>query len=152
MHFWQFSRQQCHSGYPWWSQIEYRCGMNVPDGLKYSADHEWVQVTGDRARVGITYYAQDALGDVVYAQLPSLGEVVVVGESFGEVESTKSVSDIYAPVSGVVLAVNEALDDDPSLLNTDPYGLGWLCEIQISNADDLEGLLLPEAYRALIEN
>ena len=126
--------------------------MNVPDGLKYSADHEWVQVEGDRARVGITYYAQDALGDVVYAQLPSLGETLIVGESFGEVESTKSVSDIYAPVSGVVLAVNEALDDDPSLLNTDPYGQGWLCDIQMSNAAELENLLQPEAYRALIEN
>lgn len=115
--------------------------MNAPDGLLYSKDHEWVLVTGSTARIGITDFAQDALGDVVYVQLPSTGITVSAGESFSEVESTKSVSDIYAPVSGTVAAVNGAIESDPSLLNTDPYGAGWICEIAISNSDEV-GLLM----------
>jgi glycine cleavage system H protein len=126
--------------------------MNVPDGLKYSTDHEWIQVIGQRVRVGITDYAQDALGDVVYAQLPALGDTVAVGDSFGEVESTKSVSDIYAPVAGVVVAINDLLDADPALLNGDPYGQGWLCEIEYTAVEDLGKLLTPEAYRSLTES
>jgi glycine cleavage system H protein len=126
--------------------------MNVPDGLKYSTDHEWIQVIGQRVRVGITDYAQDALGDVVYAQLPALGDTVAVGDSFGEVESTKSVSDIYAPVAGVVVAINDLLDADPALMNGDPYGQGWLCEIEYTAVEDLGKLLTPEAYRSLTES
>lgn len=123
--------------------------MEVPEQLRYSTDHEWVAVTGSRVRVGITDYAQDALGDVVYVQVPTVGAVVAAGDSFGEVESTKSVSDVYAPVSGTVVAVNDALGDAPETLNSDPYGAGWLCEIECSDASQIEGLLDAAAYAAL---
>jgi glycine cleavage system H protein len=125
--------------------------MYVPDELRYSTDHEWVAVIGTRARVGITEYAQDALGDVVYVQVPELGASVASGDSFGEVESTKSVSDVYAPLSGTVVAVNEALADAPETVNRDPYGAGWLCEIEIADASELEALLDAQAYQALLE-
>lgn len=125
--------------------------MSVPDELRYSSDHEWVSVVGTRARVGITDYAQDALGDVVYVQVPTVGASVAAGDSFGEVESTKSVSDIYAPVSGTVVAINDALGDAPETINRDPYGAGWLCEIEISDASELEALLDAAAYQALLE-
>jgi glycine cleavage system H protein len=124
--------------------------MQVPQHLRYSSDHEWVSVDGATARVGITDYAQDALGDVVYVQVPTIGGVVGAGDSFGEVESTKSVSDVYAPVSGTVVAVNDALGDHPELLNQDPYGAGWLCEIQMTDPGQLEALLDAAAYQALI--
>jgi len=123
--------------------------MQVPEQLRYSTDHEWVAVSGSRVRVGITDYAQDALGDVVYVQVPSVGSVVAAGDSFGEVESTKSVSDVYAPVSGTVVAVNDALADAPETLNSDPYGAGWLCEIECSDESQIEGLLDAAAYAAL---
>lgn len=123
--------------------------MSVPDDLLYSSDHEWVRVDGRRVRIGITDYAQDALGDVVYVQSPSVGTTVTAGESFSEVESTKSVSDIYAPVSGTVALVNERLDSEPALVNTDPYGDGWLCEIAIDDSS-FDHLLSPDAYRELI--
>jgi len=125
--------------------------MHVPAELRYSSDHEWVAVTGTKARVGITEYAQDALGDVVYVQVPDLGASVSAGDSFGEVESTKSVSDVYAPVSGTVVAVNEALADAPETINRDPYGDGWLCEIELADASELEALLDADAYQALLE-
>jgi len=125
--------------------------MHVPAELRYSSDHEWVAVTGTRARVGITEYAQDALGDVVYVQVPDLGASVAAGDSFGEVESTKSVSDVYAPVSGTVVAVNETLADTPETINRDPYGDGWLCEIELADASELEALLDADAYQALLE-
>jgi glycine cleavage system H protein len=125
--------------------------MHVPEELRYSSDHEWVAVTGTRARVGITEYAQDALGDVVYVQVPEIGASVAAGDSFGEVESTKSVSDIYAPVSGTVVAVNEALADAPETINRDPYGAGWLCEIEIADASELDALLDADAYQSLLE-
>lgn len=124
--------------------------MQVPQQFRYSSDHEWVSVSGNRAKVGITDYAQDALGDVVYVQVPSVGDTVSAGQSFGEVESTKSVSDVYAPVSGTVVAVNEALSGTPELLNSDPYGDGWLCEIEMSDASQVDGLLDAAAYQALI--
>ncbi|MEY3680595.1 MAG: glycine cleavage system protein GcvH [Ilumatobacteraceae bacterium] len=123
--------------------------MSVPDDLLYSSDHEWVRVDGQRVRIGITDYAQDALGDVVYVQSPSVGTSVTAGESFSEVESTKSVSDIYAPVSGTVALVNERLDSEPALVNTDPYGDGWLCEIA-TDGSSFDQLLSPDAYRKLI--
>ena len=121
---------------------------NIPDGLYYTAEHEWVsEPTADgTVRVGITDFAQDALGDVVYVQMPEVGSSVSGADVVGEVESTKSVSDIYAPVTGEVVARNEALDDDPSLLNTDPYGEGWLLEIKVSDASVVQGLLSSADY------
>ncbi len=126
--------------------------MQVPEHLRYSSDHEWVSVEGTRARIGITDYAQDALGDVVYVQVPTLGSAFSAGDSFGEVESTKSVSDVYAPLSGTVVAVNDALGDSPEILNSDPYGAGWLCEIEFSDESELAALLDATAYQALIDS
>ncbi|MGA0862981.1 MAG: glycine cleavage system protein GcvH [Ilumatobacteraceae bacterium] len=123
--------------------------MNTPSNLRYSKDHEWVLVEGSVARVGITDYAQDALGDIVYVQLPEVGSSVTVGDSFGEIESTKSVNDVYAPVSGTVTAVNEALRDRPELLNSDPYGEGWICEISAASIDD-DGLMSAGDYDQLV--
>ena len=125
--------------------------MNVPDELRYSTDHEWVRVEGNRARVGITDYAQDALGDIVFVQLPDPGAAVTAGAAFSEVESTKSVSDVYAPVTGTVVEVNAELSDAPQRLNDDPYGEGWLCLIEITDASTLGDLLDAAAYRKLIE-
>jgi glycine cleavage system H protein len=125
--------------------------MNVPDDLRYTADHEWAKLEGSRVRVGITDYAQDALGDVVYVQLPEPGVSVTEGDSFSEVESTKSVSDIYAPVAGVVVEVNGELSDAPQRVNEDPYGEGWIAVIEIREPSDYEGLLDAAAYRKLIE-
>jgi glycine cleavage system H protein len=120
--------------------------MNIPGDLRYSAEHEWVRVEGTRARIGITDYAQDALGDIVFVDLPSVGNAVEVGGQFGEVESTKSVSEIYAPVSGTVAAVNDALTSNPERINQDPYGEGWICEVELASDADLSGLLDAAAY------
>ena len=125
--------------------------MNVPDQLRYSSDHEWLSRDGSRVRIGITDYAQDSLGDVVFVQLPAVGESFSAGDTIGEVESTKSVSDIYAPVAGTVVAVNETLADSPQLLNEDPYGEGWICEIELSDATQVDGMLDASAYGGLIE-
>ena len=125
--------------------------MTVPAHLLYSSDHEWIAIDGTRARIGITDYAQDALGDVVFVQTPKVGETVSAGDSFSEVESTKSVSDIYAPVSGTVVAVNDALGDGPEALNTDPYGAGWICEIEMTEPADIDRLLDAVGYQALID-
>ncbi|GAC1312946.1 MAG: glycine cleavage system protein GcvH [Acidimicrobiales bacterium] len=124
--------------------------MNVPDDLRYTADHEWVRIEGNRLRMGITDYAQDALGDVVFVQLPEPGSAVESGVSFSEVESTKSVSDVYAPVTGTVAEINSELTDAPQRLNDDPYGEGWICVIEVADAAAISGLLDAEAYRALI--
>jgi glycine cleavage system H protein len=126
--------------------------MNVPEELWYSSDHEWVSRDGDVVRVGVTDYAQDALGDVVFVQVPTVGADVSAGDAFGEVESTKSVSDVYAPVSGTVVEVNEALADAPQTLNEDPYGEGWICSIRLSDPSQLDDLMDAEAYRKLIES
>jgi len=126
-------------------------GVNVPDDLRYTTDHEWVKVEGDRVRIGITDYAQDALGDVVFVQVPTLGASVKATDSFSEVESTKSVSDIYAPVTGEVVEVNEELGDAPERLNEDPYGDGWICVLSVADAGELDGLMDATAYRALID-
>ena len=123
--------------------------MQVPSDLIYSSDHEWIRRSGGTVRIGITDYAQDALGDVVFVQVPSVGVTVSKGQSFSEVESTKSVSDIYAPVSGKVVSVNDALGTTPELVNSDPYGEGWICEIEMSNESDLGDLLDANAYRSL---
>jgi glycine cleavage system H protein len=128
---------------------------DIPADLYYTADHEWVRRSeADTARVGITDFAQSALGDVVFVQLPEVGTDVTAGESFGEVESTKSVSDLYAPVSGKVAAVNGDLEGSPDLVNSDPYGAGWLVDIQVSDAAKLESsiasLLDADAYRGTL--
>jgi glycine cleavage system H protein len=125
--------------------------MNVPEGLRYSSDHEWVAVDGNTARVGITDYAQDALGDVVYVDVPASGTTVAANESFGEVESTKSVSELYAPVSGEIVQVNEELADAPEKLNADAYGEGWLIVIEMSDPSEIDALLDAAGYTALIE-
>jgi glycine cleavage system H protein len=125
--------------------------MNIPSELRYSTDHEWVRVDGSVVTIGITEYAQDALGDVVFVEIPEQGTAVAAGETFSEVESTKSVSDIYAPVTGAVSAVNEALESQPELLNSDPYGDGWICRIEMSNPSELDGLMDADAYRTLTE-
>jgi len=125
--------------------------MNVPSELRYSTDHEWVRVDGSAVTIGITEFAQDALGDVVFVEMPDAGTSVGMGDSFSEVESTKSVSDIYAPVTGAVSAVNEALEAQPELLNSDPYGEGWICRIEMTDPSELDGLMDAEAYRALTE-
>lgn len=123
---------------------------NVPAELSYTSEHEWVSaLTAEgTVRVGITDHAQDALGDVVYVDLPSVGDSVATEDSFGEIESTKSVSDLFAPIAGEIVAVNEGLEDDPALVNSDPYGEGWIIEIRPENADDLANLLDAEAYKA----
>ncbi len=126
--------------------------MNVPEGLRYSSDHEWVSVDGAVARVGITDYAQDALGDVVYVDLPASGTGVESGVSFGEVESTKSVSELYAPLSGTITAVNDELADAPERINEDPYGDGWIIAITMSDDTQLDSLLTADAYSVLIED
>jgi glycine cleavage system H protein len=121
-----------------------------PDDLKYTAEHEWVRASGNRLRAGITDYAQEQLGDVVFVSLPDVGTTVTAGEACGEVESTKSVSDIYAPVSGVIVTRNEELDAHPDLVNTDPYGSGWLLEIEPADATAVDGLLDAASYRSRI--
>jgi glycine cleavage system H protein len=125
--------------------------MNVPDDRRYTEEHEWVLVDDDgKVRMGITDYAQDALGDVVYVELPAVGKAVARGDAIAEVESTKSVADVYAPVAGTVVAINEALTSEPELVNSDPYGAGWFAEIDISDPAGLETLLDSTAYRNLI--
>ncbi|MFW5474067.1 glycine cleavage system protein GcvH [Knoellia sp. CPCC 206450] len=122
--------------------------LEYPSDLRYTAEHEWVRAAeGDTVRIGITSFAQDALGDVVYVSLPGVGDTVAVGDACGEVESTKSVSDLYAPLAGEVTAVNEALDASPELVNSDPYGEGWMYEMRPSDAAAVDGLLDVEAYQ-----
>ena len=125
--------------------------MKVPVDLRYSSDHEWVRIDGARATIGITDHAQEALGTVVFVELPAVGTQVSVGSSFSEVESTKAVSDVYAPLTGTVVAVNEALRNDPEQINNDPYGGGWVCVIELSNPGELDQLLDAAAYEALVE-
>lgn len=122
---------------------------STPEGLGYTEEHEWTRLDGGRVFVGITWYAQDQLGDVVYVDLPTPGTDVERGQPFGEVESTKSVSDLYAPISGTIVERNEALEDRPELINEEPYGEGWLVVIAPSDRAELDGLLDVEAYRAL---
>ena len=125
--------------------------MNVPDELRYTSDHEWAKLEDGKVRIGITDYAQDALGDVVFVQLPEPGSTVESGATFSEVESTKSVSDIYAPVAGTVIEVNNELSDAPQRLNEDPYGEGWICTIELTDPGEVDGLLDAAGYRALVE-
>ena len=126
----------------------------APQNLKYSRDHEWVDATADAAtvRIGITDFAQDQLGDVVFVDLPEAGDTLEAGEDFGEVESTKSVSDLKAPVSGEVLRVNDSLEDAPEIINSDPYGDGWMLEVALSDPSEVEALLDADAYSAHVES
>jgi glycine cleavage system H protein len=126
-----------------------------PADLKYTPEHEWVRESGEQAgsvRIGITSYAQEALGDIVYVQLPEAGSTVESGAAIGELESTKSVSDIYAPVGGTVVARNDNLEQAPDLINSDPYGEGWLLEIEPADSDGLANLLDAETYREQVES
>ena len=126
-----------------------------PEDLKYSSEHEWVRKPGESdgsLRVGITHYAQDALGDIVYVSLPELGSEISAGDTVGELESTKSVSDVYAPVSGKVIARNDALDSSPELVNSDPYGEGWLFEVEPSDDSELDMLMDASSYQATLES
>lgn len=123
----------------------------IPSELRYTAEHEWARPgAGNVVRIGITDYAQNSLGDIVFVSVHSLDDTVAVGDTLGEVESTKSVSDLYAPVAGRVVARNEALDDNPELMNSDPYGEGWVAEIEVEDAAVLESLLDAEAYRGTV--
>jgi glycine cleavage system H protein len=125
--------------------------MNVPEDLRYSTDHEWVRLEDGRIRVGITDYAQDALGDVVFVQAPDVGASVAAGDALGEIESTKSVSELYAPLAGTVVEVNADLAETPQRLNEDPYGEGWICIIEPSESSASDGLLDAAGYRALVD-
>jgi glycine cleavage system H protein len=125
--------------------------VNVPEDLRYTSDHEWARLEGSLVRVGITDYAQDALGDIVYAELPAPGTKATAGQSLCELESTKSVSDVYAPVDGTVVEVNGELAEAPQRVNDDPYGDGWICVIDPTSPEAWQSLLGPEAYRGLIE-
>jgi glycine cleavage system H protein len=126
--------------------------MQIPSDLRYSSDHEWAKSDAGVVRVGITDYAQDALGDVVFVDLPKVGSEVMVGGAIGEVESTKSVSEIYAPVAGSVVTVNTALTSSPELVNSDPYGEGWICEISTTSSDAFDALLDASGYESLTSN
>ena len=124
--------------------------MTSPSDLKYSPEHEWVRVEGNEVVIGITDYAQDALGDVVYVDLPKVGSAVAANASISEIESTKSVSEVYCPVSGTVVAVNDDLEATPEALNTDPYGAGWIFRIELSDASELDALMDAAAYEAFL--
>ena len=124
--------------------------MSVPTDLRYTRDHEWVRIDGDEATVGITQYAADQLGDIVFVELPDAGRALETAKSFGVVESVKAVSDLFAPVGGEVVATNDALSSGPELVNSDPYGEGWMVRIRVEEAADLDDLLDAEAYDALV--
>ncbi len=123
--------------------------MDIPVGLKYTKEHEWVKVDGKFAVVGITDYAQGELGDIVFVELPNVGETFAHMKPFGTIEAVKAVSDMYAPISGKVVEVNSSLDDDPTMINRDPYGDGWIIKLEMSNKDELEELLDAEDYKKL---
>jgi glycine cleavage system H protein len=124
--------------------------MNFPAQLKYTKDHEWVSIDGDTATIGITEFAQGELGDIVYVDINSVGQTVNIEDVFGTIEAVKTVSDLFMPVTGKVTEINPALDSQPELVNSDPYGDGWMVKITIENASQLDGLLTAEAYQALI--
>lgn len=124
--------------------------MNIPEGLKYTKEHEWIKVEGNIGTVGLTDYAQGELGDIIYVDVTTVGNDVAAGETFGTVEAVKTVSDMYAPVSGKIAEFNSAVNDNPASVNQDPYGAGWLVKIEISNMGDLDSLLTPEDYKNLI--
>ncbi|MFI3332166.1 MAG: glycine cleavage system protein GcvH [Rikenellaceae bacterium] len=124
--------------------------MNIPSNLKYSSDHEWCSVEGDVATIGITDFAQSQLGDIVFVDVPTVGESIASGELFGTIEAVKTVSDAFSPVSGEVMEFNEGVDADPSVVNSDPYGEGWLIKIKMSDSSEIDSLLSAEQYAELI--
>lgn len=124
--------------------------MNVPAELKYTKDHEWIKIEGDKITIGITHFAQSELGDVVYVDVDTVGDTLNKEEVFGSVEAVKTVSDLFMPISGEVLEFNETLEDTPEIVNTDPYGAGWMIKSTISDKSELDNLLSPEAYKKLI--
>lgn len=126
--------------------------MNIPDDLKYTENDEWVRVEGDTATIGITDYAQEQLNDLVYVELKDVGETIAAGETVGEVESVKAASDVYSPVAGEIIEINEELEDDPEIVNTDPYGKGWMVKLKVTDDAGLSGLMDAAAYKARIEN
>jgi len=123
--------------------------MNIPDNLKYTKDHEWVKVDGDTATVGITEFAQKELGDIVYVEVETKGETLSQNDVFGTIEAVKTVADLFMPLSGDIIEVNESLEDEPELVNSEPFGKGWVIKIKLNNPSELEGLLSPEAYASL---
>lgn len=124
--------------------------MNIPEGLKFSADHEWIKVDGDQAIIGISDYAQSELGDIVYIDIEADLSEVTANETFGSIEAVKTVSDLYAPISAKVIEINERLEDEPELVNSDPYGEGWLIKVEISDSSQLDNLLNTEEYKKQI--
>ncbi|MEW5923329.1 MAG: glycine cleavage system protein GcvH [Candidatus Zixiibacteriota bacterium] len=125
--------------------------MDIPAGLKYTKEHEWLKVEGKTATVGITEYAQGELGDIVFVELPAQGTVVKAMQSFGTIEAVKAVSDLFSPVSGKVIEVNPGLEDDPMIINREPYGGGWMIKLEISNMEEVDKLLTADSYRKLVE-
>ena len=126
--------------------------MNCPQNLKYTNEHEWIRVEGDMAYVGITDYAQEQLGDIVFVDIPTVGESLEANETFGTIEVVKTISDLFLPVAGEVIEQNESLEENPELVNKDPYGEGWLIKMKPANLKDIEDLLDAEAYKAVINN
>lgn len=126
--------------------------MNFPQNLKYTNEHEWIRVEGDMAYVGITDYAQEQLGDIVFVDIPTVGESLEANETFGTIEVVKTISDLFLPVAGEVIEQNESLEENPELVNKDPYGEGWLIKMKPANLKDIEDLLNAEAYKAVINN
>ncbi len=125
---------------------------NIPENLKYTKEHEWARIEGGTVVVGVTSHAQEALGDVVFVELPKVGATVGIGKQFGVIESTKAVSELYSPLSGKVVKVNDALTDNPQTINADPYGAGWIVEVEPSDSKELAGLLDASAYEDLLKN
>lgn len=125
---------------------------NIPSDLKYTKEHEWARQQGNAVVVGVTHHAQESLGDVVYVELPKVGTTITAGKQFGVIESTKAVSELYAPVSGKVVKVNDVLTDKPDTVNADPYGAGWIIEVELSDTKQLDGLLSADAYADLLKN
>ncbi len=124
--------------------------MNIPEDLKYSLEHEWIKVDGDNAYIGITDFAQSELGDIIFVEFPEIGDTFLVGDVFGAVEAVKTVADLFAPISGEVLEINDALENSPEAINTDTYNDGWIIKIKISNTEELETLLDPQGYKGLL--
>lgn len=125
--------------------------MNIPTDLKYTKEHEWIKIDGNLAVIGITDYAQDELGDIVFVELPTVGDEVKVGQPFGTIEAVKAVSEIFSPLSGKVAAINELLEDDPMIINSDPYGDGWMIKIEFSDSGEAESFISSDDYQKVIK-
>ena len=126
--------------------------VDIPNDLKYTEEHEWARVSDDWVEIGVTDYAQDALGEIVFVELPGEGDDITIGDSFGGIESTKSVSDLYAPISGEIIEINEALLDSPEIINEDPYGSGWIVRVKPYEESELDSLMNSQGYSNFLEN